>query len=238
MPKDYKLDRTAFKRQTAEEADDQLAYWLSHPPQERLRAAARLNAIAWNYPPDRPPKLQKDVFKARRRMRNEVFYQDFLEFIQALNNHEVEYLLVGGYAVILHGYARTTGNMNIWVNPSEKNYKKLVLAFREFGMPVFDMTEENFLDASMFDVFTFGTSPVSIDIMTRVKGLAFGEAFPKAKSVELDEGLSVRLIALEDLLKAKRASGRARDFDDIRHLKIAHEIHRPAQPARLLLGLL
>ncbi|MCO6487559.1 MAG: hypothetical protein J5I98_04030 [Phaeodactylibacter sp.] len=218
MPKDYKLDRTAFKRQTAGEADDQLAYWLSKPPQERLRAAARLNAIAWNYPPGRPPKMQKDVFKARRRMRNEAFYQDFLEFIQALNNHEVEYLLVGGYAVILHGYTRTTGDMDIWVNPSKENYEKLVPAFREFGMPVFDMTEENFLYASRFDVFTFGTSPVSIDIMTQVKGLTFEEAFLGATSVELDEGLSVRLIALEDLLRAKRASGRAKDFDDIRHL--------------------
>ena len=215
---DYKLDRTAFKRQAAEEADDQLDYWLSQPPQERLRAAIRLNAIAWNFPPGNPPKMQKAIFKARRRMRNEAFYQDFLEFIQALNNHEVEYLLVGGYAVILHGYARTTGNMNIWVNPSEKNYKKLVLAFREFGMPVFDMTRENFLDTSKFDVFTFGASPVSIDIMTRVKGLSFEEVFPRAAAVELDKGLPVRFLSLEDLLKAKRASGRAKDFDDIRHL--------------------
>ena len=152
--------------------------------------------------------MQKDVFKAKRRMRNESFYQDFLEFIQALNNHEVEYLLVGDYAVILHGYTRTTGDMDIWVKPSEENYHKLVQAFREFGMPVFDMTEENFLDTSKFDVFTFGTPPISIDIMTRVKGLAFEHVFPDAISVELDEGLSVRLIGLDALLKAKRASGR------------------------------
>lgn len=218
MPKDYQLDRSAFKRQTAEEADDQRGYWLDQPLRERLRAAVRLNALAWNYPPDHPPKMKKDIFKTRRRMRNESFYQDFLEFIQALNNHKVEYLLVGGYAVILHGYTRTTGDMDIWVKPSEENYDRLVGAFREFGMPVFDMTEENFLDSLRFDVFTFGTSPISIDIMTRVKGLSFEEVFPKAELVELDEGLAVRLIALEDLLKAKRASGRAKDFDDIRHL--------------------
>ena len=216
---DYKLDRTAFKRQTAEEADNQLSYWLSRPPVDRLRAAVRLNAIAWNYPPASPPKIQKDVFKARRRMRNESFYQDFLEFIQALERNEVEYLLVGGYAVILHGYTRTTGDMDIWVNPSEENYNRLVKAFQSFGMPVFDMTEKNFLDTSKFDVFTFGTSPISIDIMTKVKGLSFKEAFPEAASIELDEGLSVRLLSREDLLKAKRASGRAKDFNDIRHLE-------------------
>ncbi len=215
---DYKLDRTAFKRQTAEEADKQLAYWRSKPPKERLRAALRLNAIAWNYPPSDPPRMNKQLFKAKRRMRNEAFYQDFLEFIQALNQHEVDYLLVGGYAVILHGYARTTGDMDIWVKPSKENYQKLIKAFQDFRMPVFEMTEENFLDTSKFDVFTFGASPVSIDIMTKVKGLSFDEAFPKATSIQLDEGLSVKVIGLEDLLKAKKASGRAKDFNDIRHL--------------------
>ncbi|MCB0587496.1 MAG: hypothetical protein KDD06_19535 [Phaeodactylibacter sp.] len=152
-------------------------------------------------------------------MRNEAFYQDFLEFIQALESNEVEYLLVGGYAVILHGYTRTTGDMDIWVNPSEGNYKRLVRAFREFGMPVFDMTEANFMDTSKFDVFTFGASPISIDIMTKVKGLSFEEVSTNATAVELDKGLSVKVIGLRDLLKAKRASGRAKDFNDIRHLK-------------------
>ncbi len=215
---DYKLDRAAFKRQTAEEADDQLSYWLSRPPPGRLRAAMHLIAKAWAYSPTDIPRMQKTIFKARRRMRNEIFFQDFLEFIQALQQNEVEYLLVGGYAVILHGYTRTTGDMDIWVLPSKENYRKLAKAFQAFGMPVFDMTEENFLDTSKFDVFTFGTSPVSIDIMTKVKGLSFEEVFPEATLIELDEGLAVRLIGLGDLLKAKRASGRAKDFDDIRHL--------------------
>lgn len=214
----YQLDRTAFRRQTAEEADNQLAYWLSQPPQERLRAALRLNAIAWNYPPGQPPRLQKHLFKASRRMQNEVFFQDFLEFIQALNHHDVDYLLVGGYAVILHGYTRTTGDMDIWVRATKENYKKLAGAFREFGMPMFDMTLENFLDSATLDVFTFGVAPVSIDIMTRVKGLSFEEAFPEATAIQLDEGLSINLISLPHLLQAKRASGRAKDFDDIRHL--------------------
>lgn len=214
----YKLDRTAFRRQTAEEADDQRAYWLALPPQERLRAAKDLIARAWGFSPDGVPPIDKALFKAKRRMRNEVFFQDFLEFIQALEQNEVEYLLVGGYAVILHGHTRTTGDMDIWVRASIENYRKLVKAFHAFGMPVFDMTEENFLDTSQFDVFTFGAAPISIDIMTKVKGLSFEEAFPEASLVKLDEGLSVRLISLPDLLQAKRASGRAKDFDDIRHL--------------------
>ena len=214
----YRLDRTAFRRQTAEEADDQLAYWLTLPPQERLLAAKFLIARAWGFSPADVPRMDKSIFKAKRRMRNEVLFQDFLEFIQALEQNEVDYLLVGGYAVILHGHTRTTGDMDIWVRATKENYEKLVKAFRAFGMPVFDMTEQHFLDTSKFDVFTFGVSPISIYIMTKVKGLSFEEAFQKATVVKLDEGLSVRLISLPHLLQAKRASGRAKDFDDIRHL--------------------
>ncbi len=151
-------------------------------------------------------------------MKTETFYQDFLEFFQALNTEKVDYVLVGGYAVILHGYPRTTGDLDIWVRPDEENYKKLQHAFQRFGMPVFDMTLDNFLDTDEFDVFTFGVPPVSIDIMTRVKGLTFEKAFTKAEMIVIDDQLSIRLIHLDDLLVAKRASGRNKDFNDIRHL--------------------
>jgi len=66
-----------------------------------------------------------------------IFNDDFRDFIQALNNNEVEYLLVGGYAVILHGYRRVTGDMDIWVNRTKENYSRLTKAFLEFGLPVF-----------------------------------------------------------------------------------------------------
>lgn len=93
---------------------------------------------------------------------------DFREFIQALNESDVEYVLVGGYAVVYHGYLRTTGDMDIWVNRTVENYHRLVSAFTCFGMPVFDMTRSNFLDVKKFDVFTFGVPPMAIDIMTQV----------------------------------------------------------------------
>lgn len=73
------------------------------------------------------------------------FNEDFRDFIRAMNNQQVEYILVGGMAVILHGYVRTTGDMNIWVRQTKDNYQKIVKAFDEFRMPVFDMTEERFL---------------------------------------------------------------------------------------------
>jgi hypothetical protein len=63
-------------------------------------------------------------------------------FIQSLNKHEVQYILVGGYAVILHGYRRVTGDMDIWVNRTKENYPRIAPAFADFGLPLFDMTEE------------------------------------------------------------------------------------------------
>jgi len=151
-------------------------------------------------------------------MSNNIFNDDFVDFLTALNKHNVEYILVGGYSVILHGYSRTTGDMDLWLNKTTENYNKLTKAFHDFGMPVFDMTEENFLHNPAFDVFTFGNPPVCIDIMTNVKGLTFDETFKNSSTVEMEDGLKVRLINYHHLIKAKRASGRYRDLDDIQHL--------------------
>ncbi len=65
---------------------------------------------------------------------SDVFNEDFLDFIQCLNNQNVEYILVGGYSVILHGYSRTTGDLDLWVNREKTNYHKLVKAFHEFDL--------------------------------------------------------------------------------------------------------
>ena len=67
-----------------------------------------------------------------------IFNTDFVEFINSLNNHQVEYLLVGGYSVIIHGYPRTTGDLDIWVNQTTENYGRLKLAFGEFGLPIME----------------------------------------------------------------------------------------------------
>ena len=146
-----------------------------------------------------------------------IFNEDFLEFIRCLNHHEVEYIVVGGYSVILHGYTRTTGDLDLWIEKEGENYQKLVDAFHEFNMPVFDMTKENFLNNDKIDVFTFGRSPVAIDIMTSVKGLEFKDCFKNAPVYDL-EGLAIRFLHINDLLSAKKATNRPKDQDDIEHL--------------------
>jgi hypothetical protein len=146
-----------------------------------------------------------------------IFNDDFREFIHALNDHKVEYMLVGGYAVILHGYRRVTGDMDIWVNRTKENYSKLTKAFSQFGLSVFDMTEEKFLDVESADVFSFGRPPVSIDILTRLKGVDFDNAFFQAMQFN-ENGLIIRFIHLNNLIEAKKASGRYKDLDDIEKL--------------------
>ena len=147
-----------------------------------------------------------------------LFNTDFHDFLNALYQAEVRYVLVGGYSVILQGYSRTTGDMDIWVEKTPDNYERLSKAFALFGMPTFDMTAQNFLHNPALDVFTFGRQPVAIDIITAIKGLTFSEAYDQASNLDI-EGVQVRLIHYNHLLKAKQAAGRPRDQNDIENLQ-------------------
>lgn len=147
-----------------------------------------------------------------------IFEDDFRDFLTALNNQKVDYILVGGYSVIIHGYPRTTGDMDLWVRKTQENYQKLVKAFSEFGMPTFDMTEENFLNHQDWDVFSFGRPPAAIDIMTKVKGLDFDHTFEHSRFYN-DGGLLVRTIHKNDLLLAKTAANRPKDLDDLENIR-------------------
>lgn len=154
-----------------------------------------------------------------------IFNDDFRDFIQAMNNHNVEYILVGGYAVILNGYRRVTGDMDIWVNRTKSNYLKLAQSFMEFGLPLFDMTEERFLNADEVDVFSYGRPPVSIDIITKLKGVEFNDAYIHSQTFQ-EEGLSIRFLHLNNLIEAKKAAGRHKDLDDIEKLTL-NKRHNP-----------
>lgn len=147
-----------------------------------------------------------------------IFNSDFRDFIAALNYNQVRYMLVGGYSVILHGYSRTTGDMDLWVERTKDNYLKIKDAFEEFGMPVFDMTEENFLHHPNWDVFTFGIPPVAIDLMIGLEGFNFQEIFDRSVIFKDDE-LNIRVIHKNDLIAAKKKAGRSKDLDDLENLE-------------------
>ncbi|MBN8691621.1 MAG: hypothetical protein J0L69_00420 [Bacteroidetes bacterium] len=146
-----------------------------------------------------------------------IFNDDFQEFLLALNKCGVKYVLVGGYSVIYYGFPRTTGDLDIFVEVSRDNYKKLENAFDHFRMPVFDMTEENFLYNQSMTVFSFGRAPVSIEILKEISGISFEEVYKNANEV-LFENIPLKIIRLSDLKKNKKASGRAKDLNDLENL--------------------
>jgi hypothetical protein len=91
-------------------------------------------------------------------------------------------------------------------------------AFEIFEMPVFDMTEKNFLEHPLWDVFTFGNPPVEIDIIVKLEGFEFSSVYDRAVIFE-DDGLSVRTIHKNDLILVKKAAGRSKDLNDLENLE-------------------
>jgi len=144
-----------------------------------------------------------------------IFHPDFSEFILLLNDYNVEYIIVGGYAVSFHGYIRATGDIDIWVKPSFLNAEKIisvlqVFGFGSFGLSVHDFTKED-------NVIQLGYEPVRIDIMTGVSGLNFDVCYSRKITTQIG-GLYMNYISLSDLKINKAATGRRQDLLDLDNL--------------------
>jgi hypothetical protein len=132
-----------------------------------------------------------------------------------LNSNQVEYLLVGGYAVGYHGYPRATADMDIWVAANPQNGEKLVIVLKEFGFNLPELSPELFTDKNK--VIRMGVPPIRIELITSIDGVSFAECYMNRVQDELD-GEKVNLIDLEHLKINKRASGRYKDLNDLEHL--------------------
>jgi predicted nucleotidyltransferase len=144
-----------------------------------------------------------------------VLEKDFKEFLELLNRNAVKYLLIGGYAVVAHGYSRYTKDMDIWVEMSLENATRIVKTLEDFGMGSLGLTEQDFLEPGTF--VQIGYPPVRIDILNKVAGLDFEAAYASRKEHTID-GVRVWLIGLDDLRKNKLASGRTQDLLDYEKL--------------------
>jgi hypothetical protein len=142
-------------------------------------------------------------------------HPDFKDFLKLLTFHEVEYLLVGGYAVGYHGYPRATGDMDIWIAVSEDNAEKITSVIRDFGMPEKEVSKKLFLEKRK--VIRMGFPPVRIEIITGASGVDFSECYPKREIITID-GIPVNFISLQDLKTNKSACGRYKDLEDLEHL--------------------
>ena len=142
--------------------------------------------------------------------------QDFKEFIQSLNDSHVRYLVVGGYAVALHGHPRYTRNIDIWIEMSPENAANLITALEKFGLGSLGLKEEDFLVPGQ--VVQLGQPPNRIDLLCTISGVDFAACYESRVTVEVDEVL-VSFIDLENLRKNKAASGRHQDMADLENLQ-------------------
>ncbi len=140
---------------------------------------------------------------------------DFKEFVELLNKNDVLYLIVGGYAVGIHGHPRYTGDLDIWLLPEKENAKRVMNVINKFGFGSLNIKEEDFLKEGW--IIQLGYPPLRIDLLTSIDGVEFEECFVNKKLVELD-GLSINFIGYQDLIKNKKASGRHQDLGDIENL--------------------
>lgn len=140
--------------------------------------------------------------------------RDFSEFLKLLNSANAEYLLVGGYAVNYHGYARSTGDMDIWIGPSGENPAKVARALQAFGFA--GASAEMLSRPEM--VIRMGVPPLRLEILTSISGVDFAACFLSREVADID-GLPVPVIRLADLLRNKRAAGRLKDLADVEELE-------------------
>jgi hypothetical protein len=145
-----------------------------------------------------------------------VLNQDFKEFIQSLNDNAVRYLLVGGYAVALHGYPRYTKDLDIWVESTTENAARMIKALQLFGFGSLDLKESDFTTPDQ--VIQLGYPPNRIDLLTSLSGVEFSECYPSRVIEEID-GVLVSFIDLENLKKNKKATGRHQDLADVENLE-------------------
>lgn len=141
---------------------------------------------------------------------------DFRDMLSAFIDAEIDFLLVGAYAMAAHGYPRATGDIDLWVRADKATAPKVYRAIAEFGAPVEGLDVADFSKPGI--VFQIGVAPVRIDILTQIDSVSFDDAWPNRISVHWD-GLKISVIGRNDLIQNKRSTGRTKDRADAEQLE-------------------
>ena len=141
---------------------------------------------------------------------------DFREMLSTLNDAAVEFLIVGAYAMAAHGLPRATGDIDIWVRPSEENTRRVWQALDSFGAPKRGVEPRDFTTPDI--VFQIGVAPRRIDLLTSITGILFDDAWSERHSVVVD-GLAVNVLSRRHLIINKKAAGRPKDIADVAWLE-------------------
>ena len=141
---------------------------------------------------------------------------DFVEFLKLLEDHQAEYLIIGGYAVGAHGHPRTTKDLDLWIGVTPDNVSRVVDAIRAFGFDLPNLTPA--LVSTPGNIIRMGHPPIRIEIFNEIPGVEFATCHARRYTIEVD-GLPIPVIALDDLIANKTATGRAQDRADVEALR-------------------
>jgi Nucleotidyl transferase of unknown function (DUF2204) len=142
--------------------------------------------------------------------------RDFVELLQSFDDHDVEFLIVGAHALAAHGHVRATKDLDVFIRATPANAERALRALAAFGAPLHDLTAEDL--ATEGTIFQIGVAPVRIDILTRIDGVSFDEAFRDRVNTRFG-GLPVAVLSRAHLIQNKRASGRLQDLADVERLE-------------------
>lgn len=141
---------------------------------------------------------------------------EFKELLSTFNEHDVKYLVVGAFAVMVYSEPRYTKDLDVWVDASRENAGKVFAALREFGAPLTGLTEEDFAEDGFYQM---GRPPSRIDVLMSLDGLDFKSSWENRYAAQF-RGVPINYIGKEDLLKNKKLAGRFQDLADIENIKL------------------
>lgn len=151
-----------------------------------------------------------------------ILFEDHLEILRALNAYKVKYLLIGGYAVNYYGYSRTTGDMDLWIEPSVYNKDLVLKALGSIGINEVDLEVLKVQDFEKHLMFSIGREPKKMDFLTLVNLVKFDEAFPERRTFEVD-GIRLPIVNYRHLVLMKMNTGRTQDQLDLERLQNIHQ---------------
>lgn len=149
--------------------------------------------------------------------------KDLKELLSAFNRHGVKYLVVGGYAFGVHAEPRATKDLDLLIRSDEVNSAAVYRALKEYGAPLDGLSPRDFMDGSTFQI---GQPPARVDVLQRIDGLTFDEAWQNRIEGLVDQEVQVNVISREDLIRNKLASGREQDVLDAKKLRAVSEKDR------------
>jgi hypothetical protein len=142
--------------------------------------------------------------------------KDFKEFVALLNENDVKYLIVGGYAVALHGHPRYTKDLDVWIEMSPGNADKILKALEKFGLASLNLKPKDFLEKNQ--IIQLGYPPNRIDLLTALEDVEFDDCY-EARVQVIIQNVKINFIDIENLKKNKRATGRLQDLADVEKLE-------------------